>query len=180
MKGLIFTEFFEMVESAFDADMVDTLIDNTNPPSLGAYTAVGSYDFAELANMVVELGRITGAAVPDLLTAFGKHLGVQFASKFPAFFAEAGGTIALLKQVDEHIHVEVRKLYPDAELPTFSYQEKGDVFELLYSSPRPLADVALGLIEQSSEHYGENFEINMNKWDENNKHYCTFTIKKAA
>ena len=180
MKGLIFTEFFEMVESVFSADMVDTLIDNTKPASLGAYTTVGSYDFNELANMVVELSRITGAPMEDLLTAFGKHLGVQFASKFPAFFADAGSTIALLKQVDEHIHVEVRKLYPDAELPKFSYEDKGDVFELYYSSQRPLADVALGLIEQTSVHYNENFTINMKKWDENNKHCCKFTIQKAA
>lgn len=180
MKGLVFTEFFDMVESVFDADMVDTLIDNTNPPSQGAYTAVGSYDFQELSNMVVELSRLTGSKIEDLLLAFGKHLGAQFASKYTHFFTEAGGTIELLKQIDAHIHVEVRKLYPDAELPGFDFEEKGDTFELHYFSTRPLADLALGLIMQTSAHYNENYKISMRKWDEGEIHHCMFTMNKAA
>jgi len=179
MKGLVFTEFFDMVETVFDADMVDTLIDNTNPPSMGAYTAVGSYDFNELSDMVVELSRLTGLKLEDLLTAFGKHLGAQFASKFTHFFTEAGGTIALLKQIDDHIHVEVRKLYPDAELPRFHYEEKDNIFELHYSSSRPLADLALGLIMQTSSYYEENYDISMQKWDEGSTHHCKFTLQKA-
>ncbi len=44
MKGVVFTEFIEMVEDQFSADMVDDIIDDAQPPSGGAYTAVGTYD----------------------------------------------------------------------------------------------------------------------------------------
>jgi hypothetical protein len=179
MKGLVFTEFFDMVESVFDADMVDTLIDETNPSSEGAYTAVGSYDYQELEDMVVELAKQTGSEVSDLLLAFGKHLGAQFASRYTHFFTEAGDTLSLLKQIDQHIHVEVRKLYPDAELPEFSFEERPEqgLFELHYSSIRPLADLAYGLILQSSQFYNEQFDISMKRWSEGETNHCLFTLK---
>ena len=178
MKGLVFTEFFDMVETVFDADMVDTLIDNTNPPSQGAYTAVGSYDFDELKNMVVELSKQTNTDIDYLLTAFGKHLGVVFVKKFPQFFESAGSTLGLLKEVDQHIHVEVRKLYPDAELPEFTYKEEDGCFKLYYRSKRPLADLAHGLMIQTSQHFNEHFAISMRKWDEGDFHCCEFVLKR--
>ena len=52
MKGMVFTEFLEMVESTFSADMVDDIIDDSAPPSGGAYTSVGTYDHQELVGMV--------------------------------------------------------------------------------------------------------------------------------
>ena len=36
MKGMIFLEFLTMVEKSFGLDMVDDLIDSTNPESDGA------------------------------------------------------------------------------------------------------------------------------------------------
>lgn len=177
MKGLVFTEFFDMVENVFSADMVDTLINNTNPPSKGAYTAVGSYDFDELKNMVAELSKQTGTNVEYLLTAFGKHLGAQFAHRYTRFFTAAGSTIGLLKQIDQHVHIEVRKLYPDAELPEFRFEENDNEFLLHYSSTRPLADLAYGLMLQTSQYYDEHFAISMKKWEENNVYCCTFSLR---
>ena len=43
MKGIVFTEFLEMVEDKFSADMVDDIIDDCDLASGGAYTAVGTY-----------------------------------------------------------------------------------------------------------------------------------------
>lgn len=182
MKGLVFTEFFDMVEQVFDADMVDLLIENTQPASQGAYTTVGSYPYEELEAMVVELSKQTNMEVTPLLVAFGKHLGAQFAHKYPHFFKGSGSTIGLLKEIDDHIHVEVRKLYPDAELPEFSFDENTaeGLFILHYRSNRPLADLAHGLIMQTSQHYQENFKISLKKWQEKDKHCCEFLLAKAS
>lgn len=40
MKGIVFTEFLEMVESHHSADMVDDIIDAARLVSGGIYTAV--------------------------------------------------------------------------------------------------------------------------------------------
>ena len=48
MKGIVFTEFLEMVEASYGLQTVDTIIENASLPSEGAYTAVGTYDFNEM------------------------------------------------------------------------------------------------------------------------------------
>ncbi len=55
MKGLVFTEFLEMVESKFGYEVLDRL---TSLPSLkghGAYTSVGNYPHGEMLKMLDEL-----------------------------------------------------------------------------------------------------------------------------
>lgn len=161
MKGIVFSEFLEMVEDKFGIDMVDDLIDATAPESGGAYTSVGTYDHTELVNMVVELSERTELEVPALIHTFGLHLAEIFAQKFRSFFDECDDTISFLKKIDNHIHVEVRKLYPDAELPKFDFDESdSNCFKLTYESTRNFADLAHGLIEGAAKYYEEEFTIN--------------------
>lgn len=180
MKGLVFTEFQEMVSQQFGDDMVDDLIDSCELASEGAYTAVGTYDSAELVAMVVELSERTGAEVPALIRAFGHHLGKVFTQKFGDFFAEVDSTIEFLKRIDNHIHVEVAKLYPDAELPVFSFDEShAQHFVLNYESSRGFADLAQGLIEETMKYYGENFVIERTDSQQGEKHLCRFVLSAA-
>lgn len=156
MKGVVFTEFFGMVGDVFSDDMVDDLIEATDPASGGAYTAVGTYDHGEIVAMVVELSARTGTPVPDLLQAFGRHLFRRFAELYPVFFAGVTDTFTFLDSIESVIHVEVRKLYPDAELPRFeSRRPSTDEMVLVYRSPRHMHDLAAGLIAQCAEHFGE-------------------------
>ncbi|WP_158224613.1 heme NO-binding domain-containing protein [Agaribacterium haliotis] len=160
MKGIVFTEFMEMVEQNWGVDMVDDLIDSVAPESGGAYTSVASYDYEELVAYVAELSKRTQQQAPALVHAFGNFLAASFVKKFRSFFDEAGDCFSLLKKIDDHIHVEVRKLYPDAELPKFSYEQASDSSLILhYESSRQLADLAHGLIEGCARHYGEQLKI---------------------
>lgn len=181
MKGLVFTEFMAMVEEKFGMDMVDDLIDETDPTSGGAYTAVGTYNHQELVDMVSVLSDKVNIPVPALINAFGHHLGVIFTQKFPDFFAEVNNTLDFLKKIDNHIHVEVRKLYPDAELPVFEFDDSNaDEFKLIYKSERGFADLAQGLIEASATHYKEQFDIARNDQNEAGLHITEFILSKAS
>ena len=149
-----------MVESAFGDETLDDILDNVELASEGAYTAVGTYDHAELVTMVVKLSELTGTPVNELVRAFGHHLAGVFASKYASFFEEVDSTLAFLRKIDDHIHVEVKKLYPDAELPKFTFDDSSDSqFVLHYQSQRGFADLAHGLIEASAKYYGETFDI---------------------
>ena len=53
MKGIVFTEFLDMVENVFSADMVAEIIAETKPRSGGAYLAKGHYHHREMVDMVV-------------------------------------------------------------------------------------------------------------------------------
>lgn len=159
MKGMVFTEFLELVEEKFSPDLAEDILDACNLDSDGVYTAVGSYDHGELIQLVVQLSEKSGVAAPDLVRTFGHHLFGRFADTHPQFFEGRSNAFDFLRQVHDYIHVEVRKLYPDAELPNFSYGGSGDELEMTYSSTRPFADLAEGLINGCLDHFGESVSV---------------------
>jgi hypothetical protein len=62
--------------------------------------------------------------------------------------------------VDDYVHIEVRKLYPEAELPTFTCETpRPDQLSITYRSTRPFAALAEGLIRGCIAYYGEPIEI---------------------
>ncbi len=76
--------------------------------------------------MVVALSAHTGVPLPDLTRAFGRYLFGRFSTLYPAFFEGVGNAFDMLKRIDDHIHVEVRKLYPDPELPRMAMEQFAD------------------------------------------------------
>ena len=56
--------------------------------------------------------------------------------------------------------MEVKKLYPDAELPKFTYLQHSELeFELIYESQRDFSHLAHSLIEGCMEYFNEAFQI---------------------
>jgi hypothetical protein len=160
MKGIVFSEFIEMVEDVFSPELMDQIFDETDLDSGGAYTAVSTYNYEEMVSLVVKLSEHTNIAVPDLLKTFGKHLMGRFATLYPAFFENVNDCFGFLQTIENHVHVEVRKLYSDTELPTFETEMPNDnSLVMTYSSFRPFADLAEGLINGAIEHFGEKIEL---------------------
>ncbi|QGM44466.1 heme NO-binding domain-containing protein [Methylocystis heyeri] len=159
MKGIVFTEFLEFVGSSRGEDFVDDMIAEAGLAE-SAYTSVGTYDFNELSRLLGAYCSLTGESSSRALNGLGRHLCGVFQKKFPEVFGSCGGLLDFLRSVDGHIHVEVRKLYADAELPRFEEIESGPKQLVLdYISCRPLADLAIGLIEGASEYYREKVAI---------------------
>lgn len=157
MKGVIFTEFLEMVEATGGLDLVDEIIDAAGDaaPTAGAYTAVGTYDHTEIVALVGALSEKTETPVPELLKSFGAHLFQRFTVLYPRLFEKHSDAFTFLENVDTYIHVEVLKLYPNAELPRFEV-ERPSAPQLLmtYHSSRHLEDLAEGLIRGCLDHFG--------------------------
>lgn len=151
MKGLVFTEFSEMVEDRFGLAVCDAVVSESS--SGGAFTAVGDYDHRELLGMVAALSRETGTPAAELVESFGCHLFHRFTTQFPALFEGVGGPLELLEHVQDHVHMQVRRIHPDATFPSFETKREGDTLHMRYSSPRCLSDLARGLIRGCLEHY---------------------------
>ena len=166
MKGVIFTTFNQMIEEKFGLDMWDELIDRVDPPSGGAYTAVDTYDDAELVAMVKELAGITQTPLPDLLFAFGQYAFKPLAASYPGAIRPDMDAKEFLQSVHDVIHVEVKKLYPDAVLPTFTYEDPApDRLVMIYDSPRKMCPLAQGLVQGAAAHFGVRIEINVTERD---------------
>ncbi|MEC0227984.1 heme NO-binding domain-containing protein [Paenibacillus alba] len=160
MKGMVFTAFLEMVESKFSLKIADDIIEASALPSGGSYTTVGTYDHNEIIKLVIELSGRTNIPVADLVRTFGEYLFSQLLDMHPYFMEQNSSVFEFLQKVDSYIHVEVRKLYPDAELPAFQYDASiPGTLMMTYQSSRPFADLAEGLIIGCIAHYGEKIDI---------------------
>ena len=159
MKGIVFTEFLELVENEFGLEVVQQIIDECELETAGVYTSVGTYSHKDMFKMVGKLSEIKGIPVPALLTVFGEYFFTTLKIKYPVF-VEKTNLFSFLNSIDQYIHPEVLKLYPDAELPEFTTEIKSENEMILnYLSSRKMSDVAIGLIKGAANHFKENVDV---------------------
>ena len=181
MKGIVFSEFSDMVEERFSLEILDRIISQADLPSGGAYTSVGTYDHREILVLVECLSRETGVPSDELVKTFGQHLAARFSILYPAFFDRVDDVFGFLASIENHVHVEVRKLYPDAELPRFRTELVGDrKMKMIYESRHPFADLAEGLIIGCSAHFGEKLSIERTEENDDTLRRTEFVLSKQA
>ncbi len=164
MKGIVFTEFLELVEDKFGLEVVDKIIEQSDLSTGGAYTAVGTYEFAEMLSLLKHLSEHTQISIDDLLLVYAEHFFGVLVSSYPGLIDKYEDPIELLSSIEDHIHVEVRKIYPDAELPTFQQIEKTPTsLVLVYKSSRAMYNFGLGLMNKTFEHYNTKATILLEK-----------------
>jgi len=160
MKGIVFTEFLEMVESSFGYEVVDTIIENSNLPSKGAYTAVGTYAFSEMVELLTNLSSAVKISSQELLYTFGRFLFHSLERVHPEIIQNFKDPIHLLNAIEDHIHIQVKKLYPEAELPSFKILSKTSTsISMVYCSSRGLYALAHGLIEETFVRFEQSASI---------------------
>ncbi len=160
MQGSIFTSFSEMVIEKMGMECWNELIYETQPASKGVYTAGAQYADSELVAMVVKLSSKTGTAVNELLGAFGEYTFGRLYQNSPADLSSLTNLRDFILAVDDVIHSEVKRVHPDAYLPTFEYFDIGNGdLKLHYFSKRKLCHVAIGLIRGAAVEFAEQIEI---------------------
>ncbi|MAI33194.1 MAG: hypothetical protein CMM07_16175 [Rhodopirellula sp.] len=181
MKGIVFTAFIQYVEDSFGDVFVEQMISGCNLATEGAYTSVGTYDHGEIIQMIVQLGKLSDREVPGLVKDFGHHLFGTLVNGYPEVVRYVNDSFGLVATIDNHIHVEVRKLYPDADLPSFSHEFRGpDELRLLYESERGLADLAEGLLLGCFAHFKEEVELQREDLSQGAGTRVAFTMKRAV
>lgn len=164
MKGIVFTEFLELVEDKFGLEMVDTIISNSNLESNGVYTSVGTYSFSEMLQLLKHLSANTGMSIDNLLLVYAEHFFSVLEDSYPGLLATYKDPIEMLSSIEDHIHVEVRKIYPDAELPTFNVEEKTEnSLIMVYKSSRAMHHFGLGLMNKTFEYFNSSATIELEK-----------------
>ncbi|MCJ7873162.1 heme NO-binding domain-containing protein [Phaeobacter sp. J2-8] len=179
MKGMVFTELMAMAEQAIGEEAVDDILDTLELENDGAYSAVGNYPCSELMRIVGAISDQTTIPVPDLQRQFGRWIHSRFVESDPGFFKGKDNVLVMLDAIENEVHVEVRKLYPDAELPTFETEWQGDkALKMTYSSDRPLVPFCHGMIEACVAHFGAPAEISvLDNAETGNENTAQFLIR---
>lgn len=154
MKGFIFTNFIDFVEKSFGLEMVDDMISNSDLKSEGIYTAFNSYEFSELQSMLNYVCTKSGLKPELALEEFGKFVFPYLMGKHSYIIENYEDPLDLISGIENHIHIEVKKIYEDAELPKFTLVEKTEKqIIIIYQSKKGLTFFAIGLIKQTLNHF---------------------------
>lgn len=162
MKGIIFTEFLDLVEAKFGLDVLDSVLEQAG--NTGVYTSVGSYDHRDLIKLIVELSRVSGIGINELQQVFGASVFISLYRTVPAsdHLSQVKDCFTFIRLVEDYIHVEVKKLYPDARPPEFMFiSESATEISFDYQSARCLSHVCLGLLRGCADHFGEKIDVEM-------------------
>ncbi len=162
MKGVIFTEFMWLVEDKFGLETLDEVLNAAGDD--GVYTTVGSYDHKQLVQLIVHLSKKTDIPSEDLQRVFGQSIFSNLHATLPkhSSLENCQNTFQFVRLVEDYIHIEVKKLYPQANPPKFYFfAETETTLEFDYRSARCMAHVCLGLLEGCAAHFGESLVIVM-------------------
>ena len=160
MKGILFTELIDFIERHSDIETAESIIQTADIESLEAYTSVGNYPHQEVLQLVNAATSILNIPQMDLMRLFGQELFSRLYESHPDFFEEAvNDAPAFLARVESHIHSEVMKLYPESKPPSVRVSESDGCLLVKYDSHRPLAIVALGLVEGCFEYFDHPVQI---------------------
>lgn len=176
---MIFTEFLELVEEKFGLAMVDQIINASELMSGGAYTSIGTYEFSEMLQLVTHLSNNTNIAVDDLLLVYSEHLFKALVNMHPDLVSHYKDPMDLVASIENHIHVEVLKIYPDAQLPTFEIIARHENSMILdYKSDKALYMLGKGLMIETFKLFKVPVKIDFTKMNEAGTH-VRFEINKS-
>lgn len=162
MKGFIFTNFLDFVEKSNGLDMVDQMLGECDLASEGVYSAFNSYEFDELVTLLTYVSKKTDISPQILLESFGRFVFPYLIGKHSYIIEKYSNAIDLIAGIENHIHIEVKKLYEDAELPTFNVVEKKeDSLTIIYTSTRGLTYFAIGLMKETLQFFKVKGTIDM-------------------
>lgn len=171
MRGLIFTQFLEMVETHYSADMVDDIIEDSQIPSAGIYTAVSDYSHQELHDLCVALAARSNQTLSEILKEYGEYVFAPLYQTYQKLFRPKNNALQFLLEVDSDIHKEMRKLYPEAKLPNIECTMQGNHLIMRYQSDRHFADLVHGLIIGCGNYFNEPLDIEVLDFSEGQATY---------
>lgn len=181
MKGVIFKAFEDFVTTNWGDEVYEQLLDNTQLTTDEPFVGPGTYPDADLLALVSTAIAKLGVPLEDALRAFGKHA-------FPLLAAGAKDLVdahahpkPFLAVVDSIIHMEVRKLYPDAETPRVLIEDVGpDKAVLRYESARGLCAVLVGLVEGAGDYFDSPVALSETKCTHRGDAHCEFDLEFTA
>jgi len=155
MKGIVFVEFLEMTEKKYGLQTVQVIIDSCDLDSKGVYTSVGTYNHKEFFKIVNKISEIEEIDKDEILISFGEYFLKTATRSYPDFFKK-NNVFDFLESIDNYIHPNVLKLYPEAKLPRFKHVNiSSKQMKLKYISSRKMSKFAEGLIIGAGKYFNQ-------------------------
>ncbi|OCQ22147.1 hypothetical protein A7985_10180 [Pseudoalteromonas luteoviolacea] len=178
MKGHIFMLLEDFISEVAGDEVLYEALEECSFDSSKGFVRTENYpdeQLVELVNIVV--GKM-GISISEAHFSFGQWLYPKLSNLLPSQFTQYPHPAHVLKQLDDLHHVELKKLYPDAQPPAFQYNVTGPyTAQLIYTSPRRLFDLVKGVLAGMSSYYAVNIEVEVQHNWQGNNNCANFLLK---
>lgn len=160
MKGVIFNLLESFVVENFGEEKYEDILFETKLLTQEPFVDAGIYPDEDFLAIVGKTCDKLGITVDEACHAFGKYCFKELVGLYPVFLKGISDAKSFIEVVDGVIHVEVLKLYPDAELPKFDYKSDSEkTLNIKYTSPKKLCQFMEGIIHGCAEYFNEEVKI---------------------
>ncbi|MBU0728156.1 MAG: heme NO-binding domain-containing protein [Proteobacteria bacterium] len=180
MKGIIFNLLEGFITDNYGEDEYEGVLSRCQLKmgDPGVIVGPGTYPDEDFMQIVAETARLLDNSVPDVFRAFGRYAIPKLVERYPRFFSPYSHPKDFLKTVDFIHHIEIVKLYKDAETPKFSAEDPfADTLVMKYSSARKLCYLVEGLIDGLADHYGVPIEHSQTRCMIHGDEQCVFNLR---
>lgn len=164
MKGAIFIALNEMIESQYDINTWEDILERVQPESKGIYTSTCEYADAEMLRFIDVIASLLKIDDIQFKRQFGRFLFSQLNDKYPIFTQIKPDLFGFIASVEEVIHKEVKKFYENPRLPSLRCEVVNNHEMIIrYYSDRKLCYLAEGLVLGAADHYGKHVRISQSQ-----------------
>ena len=177
MKGVVFNLLEVLVRREFGDEEWPRVARDAEVDS--SFTEAGNYPDASLRRLIVEVGKRARKTPGEALQWFGRHSMPLLHTMYPGFFDKQNSARDFVLTLNDIIHPEVRRLYPDADVPWFDFDTRCGPNELIlgYQSPRKLCLLAHGFVEGAADYYGETVDVEQTQCMHRGDAKCVFRLQ---
>lgn len=177
MKGIIFNITEDFISEKFGDDKYDEIMKSCSLITKEPFVGPGTYPDEDMMQIVVKSTQVLKMEVAEFVKQLGRYTFFKLAELFPDYVTPYNHPKDFLKTVEDIIHVEVRKLYKDTQLPTFQYQEPSpNELIITYYSKRKLYALMEGLIEGVGEYFKHPIKQTHFVYQKDDKELCDFKL----
>jgi hypothetical protein len=141
----------------------------------------GTYPDEHLMAVAGVAAQHAGLPLKTAVRAFGKFSFGGLGRRHPDIVARFADPVSMLEGIESVIHVEVRKLMPEAVTPRILAERRPDGrLAVSYESRRGLCALMEGLLEGMGDHYGVNVTLEKSACQHDGAARCEYLVSFSA
>lgn len=178
MKGIIFNIFEQFICENWSVETYEAVFARCPLKTKEPYVGPLSYPDSDLAVILSKTCEMLDIELDEGLKRFGAFAFEKLQAKYPELVSEHAGARNFLMTIDSVIHTEIKKLYPDAQTPRFTYLDLSDTQLVMnYQSKRQMCALVEGLIQGVAKHFNTEIQCEHTKCIKRGDELCEFDLR---
>lgn len=155
MHGIIFAELRNYAEAKHGRGTWDALLKKANLENR-IYLSIQEYPDSEIISLIMAACAMTGLTVSAMLEDFGLFIVPSLIRMYGHLLKPEWGAIDVIDHTEGTVHAVVRVKNPEAHPPKLKTRRvSANEVLLVYTSPRQMCGLAIGIGKGLGEHFGE-------------------------